>query len=102
MGHSDKLGKVQPGYYANVILVDGNPLNDIEVLQHTSKLHAIIISGHVHKNLEVVGQGGQGRKVGAKHTMYNNLPVGTNQPPPQHQEGEKLEKNGVGVDPRHM
>jgi len=50
MGHPDVLGKVLPGYYADVILVDGNPLEDITILQDTSKLHAIIINGHVHKN----------------------------------------------------
>lgn len=51
MGHPEELGKIQPGYYADVILVDGNPLEDIEVLQDTSKLHAILINGHVHKNI---------------------------------------------------
>ncbi|KAI0384449.1 composite domain of metallo-dependent hydrolase [Hypomontagnella monticulosa] len=49
MGHPDKLGKVLPGYFADVILVDGNPLEDIEILQDISKLHAIVINGHVHK-----------------------------------------------------
>ncbi|KAK7755055.1 hypothetical protein SLS62_002870 [Diatrype stigma] len=51
MGHPEELGKVQPGYYADVILVDGNPLENIEVLQDISKLHTIVINGRVHKNL---------------------------------------------------
>lgn len=51
MGHPEELGKVQPGYYGDVILVDGNPLADIEVLQDVSKIHAIVINGHVHKNV---------------------------------------------------
>lgn len=50
MGHPDELGKVQPGYYADVILVDGDPVKDIELLQHTDKIAAIVINGHVHKN----------------------------------------------------
>ncbi|KAI1100866.1 composite domain of metallo-dependent hydrolase [Jackrogersella minutella] len=50
MGHPEELGKVLPGYYADVILVDGNPLEDIEILQDISKLHAIVLNGHVHKN----------------------------------------------------
>lgn len=52
MGHPDVLGKVLPGYYADVILVDGNPLEDISILQDTRNIHAIIINGHLHKNSE--------------------------------------------------
>ncbi|KAI0883741.1 composite domain of metallo-dependent hydrolase [Annulohypoxylon maeteangense] len=51
MGYPGDLGKVLPGYYADVILVDGNPVEDIEVLQDISKLHVIVINGHVHKNV---------------------------------------------------
>ncbi|KAJ9259635.1 hypothetical protein DTO212C5_8589 [Paecilomyces variotii] len=53
MGHAEELGKVLPGYYADVILVNGNPLEDIEVLQNTEYIHAIMINGHVHKNIPV-------------------------------------------------
>ncbi|GAW17792.1 hypothetical protein ANO14919_072590 [Xylariales sp. No.14919] len=53
MGYPDVLGKVQPGYYADVILVDGNPLEDITVFQDTSNLHTIVINGHVHKNFTI-------------------------------------------------
>ncbi|KAI1088912.1 composite domain of metallo-dependent hydrolase [Rostrohypoxylon terebratum] len=51
MGYPECLGKVLPGYYADVILVDGNPVENIEILQDISKLHAIVINGHVHKNV---------------------------------------------------
>ncbi|KAH8157473.1 hypothetical protein CIB48_g10777 [Xylaria polymorpha] len=51
MGYPEVLGKVQPGYYADVILIDGNPVEDITVVQDTSRLHAIVINGHVHKNI---------------------------------------------------
>ena len=53
MGHPDVLGKVLPGYYADVILVDGDPLADISILQDTKNLHAIVVNGHVHKNSEL-------------------------------------------------
>lgn len=56
MGHPEELGKVLPGYYADVILVDGNPLEDIEIFQHTERIHAIVINGHVHKNISGKGQ----------------------------------------------
>jgi imidazolonepropionase-like amidohydrolase len=49
MMREQDLGKVQVGYYADCILVDGNPLEDITVLQDHSKLNIICINGRVHK-----------------------------------------------------
>ena len=46
-GH--ELGQIKPGYYGDCILVDGNPLEDITVLQDHSKLNIICINGRVHK-----------------------------------------------------
>ncbi|KAJ4262960.1 hypothetical protein NW762_006573 [Fusarium torreyae] len=46
-GH--ELGKIQPGYHADCILVDGDPLQDISVLQDHDRLNIIIINGRVHK-----------------------------------------------------
>ncbi|KAG0133384.1 hypothetical protein HOY82DRAFT_556360, partial [Tuber indicum] len=43
------LGKIQPGYYADCILVNGNPLEDIAILQDQSTLDVIVINGRVHK-----------------------------------------------------
>lgn len=73
-GHPEKLGKVQPGYYADVILVDGNPL-EIEILQDTSKLHAIVLNGHIHKNVTVFGKDGQSYTAGClnKRRNFSNL-----------------------------
>lgn len=45
----DELGQVQPGFYADMILVDGNPLDDITILQDTDKIHAIMKNGQFHK-----------------------------------------------------
>jgi imidazolonepropionase-like amidohydrolase len=44
----DDLGKVQPGYLADLILVDGNPLDDISILQDHDKLHYIMKDGRFH------------------------------------------------------
>lgn len=44
-----ELGKVQEGYYADCILVDGSPLEDITILQDHDKLNIIVINGRVHK-----------------------------------------------------
>ncbi|KAJ5805291.1 Xaa-Pro dipeptidase [Penicillium riverlandense] len=56
MGHPEELGKVVPGYYADLILIDGNPLEDIEILQDTNRIHTIVINGHIHKNISGNGQ----------------------------------------------
>ncbi|KAK5171458.1 uncharacterized protein LTR77_004603 [Saxophila tyrrhenica] len=45
----DELGKIKPGYFADCILVDGNPLEDISVLQEHDKLNIIMINGRMHK-----------------------------------------------------
>lgn len=45
----EELGKVKPGYYADVILVDGDPVNNIAVLQEHDKLNVIMINGRIHK-----------------------------------------------------
>jgi hypothetical protein len=45
----NELGKIQEGFYADCILVDGNPLEDISVLQDHDKLNVIVINGRVHK-----------------------------------------------------
>ena len=74
MGHPKELGKAQLGYYADMILVDGNPFKDTEILQDTSKLHVPIINGHIHKNVAV--SGAEGRSLPAdnnKWKVYNNL-----------------------------
>ncbi|KIW87894.1 uncharacterized protein Z519_11478 [Cladophialophora bantiana CBS 173.52] len=46
----NELGKILPGYYADCILVDGDPLQDIAVLQDHSKLDVIMINGRIHKS----------------------------------------------------
>lgn len=45
----DELGKMKPGYYADCILVDGDPVNNIAVLQDHDKLNVIMINGRIHK-----------------------------------------------------
>lgn len=45
----DELGKIKPGYFADCILVDGNPIENISVLQEHDKLNIIMINGRIHK-----------------------------------------------------
>ncbi len=51
----NELGQVKPGYLADLILVDGNPLANVKILQDADKLLAIMKDGAFHK----VPQSGQ-------------------------------------------
>ncbi|KAL4884973.1 hypothetical protein BJY04DRAFT_205588 [Aspergillus karnatakaensis] len=44
-----EMGQIKEGNFADCVLVDGNPLEDITILQDHSKLNVIIINGRVHK-----------------------------------------------------
>ncbi|ODU06372.1 MAG: hypothetical protein ABS81_04985 [Pseudonocardia sp. SCN 72-86] len=46
-----KLGLVEPDYLADLILVDGDPLDDITVLQDTDRIVLVMKDGVVHKDL---------------------------------------------------
>ena len=46
----DELGQVKPGFYADLILVDGDPLKDITVLQHAEKIVGMMKAGAFHKD----------------------------------------------------
>lgn len=48
-GQANELGKVQPGYYADMILVDGDPLEDITILQDIEKITAVMKNGQFHR-----------------------------------------------------
>ncbi len=44
------VGTLQPGKYADLLLVDGDPLADIKILQDKAKLALIMQGGKIHKN----------------------------------------------------
>ena len=45
----DELGRVAPGYLADLLLVDGDPSSDITVLQDHDNLAGIMKDGNWHK-----------------------------------------------------
>src|SRR6202043_2267891 len=47
MGWSDKVGALDPGKWADIIAVTGDPLQDVKLLQHVS---FVMKSGVVYKN----------------------------------------------------
>ena len=49
MGHGGELGVVKPGALADLLLVEGDPLGDIAILQDRSALRMIMKDGALHK-----------------------------------------------------
>ncbi|NNN38097.1 amidohydrolase family protein [Streptomyces sp. S3(2020)] len=49
MGMGDELGLVREGFLADLVLVDGDPLEDIAILQDRRRLAAIMKDGVLHK-----------------------------------------------------
>lgn len=45
------VGTIRPNAYADILLWDGNPLEDIDLILDESKLHLIMKDGNVYKNI---------------------------------------------------
>jgi imidazolonepropionase-like amidohydrolase len=50
MGHKGKLGVIRPGAFADLLLVDGNPLEDQSVLVGPERLAMIMKDGQMHRD----------------------------------------------------
>jgi imidazolonepropionase-like amidohydrolase len=50
MGKPGELGLVKAGALADLLLVDGDPLTDITILQDRDKLRMIMKDGALHKH----------------------------------------------------
>jgi imidazolonepropionase-like amidohydrolase len=50
MGRPNELGQIKPGFLADLLLVDGDPLADIKRLQNRDALLVIMKDGHLHKS----------------------------------------------------
>jgi imidazolonepropionase-like amidohydrolase len=47
----DRFGLVEPGYVADLLLVDGDPTNDVGVLEDPTRLLTIMQAGAAHKSV---------------------------------------------------
>lgn len=55
MGMPNELGQIREGYLADLLLVDGDPLSDVRILQDSKRLVAIMKDGKFHKAPEDPG-----------------------------------------------
>ncbi len=49
MGMGDRLGQIRPGYLADLLLVDGNPIEDVTLLQQRDRIKAVMLDGNFWK-----------------------------------------------------
>jgi imidazolonepropionase-like amidohydrolase len=49
MGLGNELGQVREGFLADLLLVDGDPLADVSILQRQDRLAAILQNGNLYK-----------------------------------------------------
>jgi imidazolonepropionase-like amidohydrolase len=55
MGMGDELGQVKQGFLADLLLVDGDPTQDVTILQDRKRLRAIMKDGRFHKDPALAG-----------------------------------------------
>jgi imidazolonepropionase-like amidohydrolase len=53
MRMGDTLGQIKEGCFADILLIDGDPLADITVLQHKDKILAVMKDGEFHRAPEI-------------------------------------------------
>ena len=61
MGMGNELGQIREGWLADMLLVDGDPLANVRILQNQSRILAIMKDGKFHK--APVGRQGAVRRV---------------------------------------
>jgi imidazolonepropionase-like amidohydrolase len=59
MRTADPLGQIREGYLADMLLIDGDPLQDITVLQDKSRILAVMKDGVFHREPPSLSQRGQ-------------------------------------------
>jgi imidazolonepropionase-like amidohydrolase len=53
MGMGHELGQIKEGYIADLLLVDGDPLKDLDLVVHEKNLHVIMKEGLLYKDISV-------------------------------------------------
>jgi imidazolonepropionase-like amidohydrolase len=50
MQKPEELGMLRPGFLADIVLVNGNPLKDLSILTDPAKIQLVMKDGVVHKD----------------------------------------------------
>jgi imidazolonepropionase-like amidohydrolase len=50
MGLGDQVGMIKPGMLADLLIVDGDPLADIRILQDQNRFQMVMKDGVIYKN----------------------------------------------------
>jgi imidazolonepropionase-like amidohydrolase len=53
----DELGMIKDGYLADLLLIDGDPIADVRILQDKNRILAIMQGGKFHKAPKANAQG---------------------------------------------
>ena len=56
MGRPGELGQLKPGYLADIILVDGDPVANIRILQDRKRILAVMKDGEFFRTPEMTAQ----------------------------------------------
>ncbi|OSZ45856.1 cytosine deaminase [Alcaligenes faecalis] len=54
MQRPDELGQIKEGFLADIILIDGNPIEDLSLLQDPEKILMVMKDGEIFKNTRTV------------------------------------------------
>lgn len=55
MMRPDELGMLRAGYLADVVMVDGNPLEDLSLLVDPARICLVMKDGQIHKDASNTG-----------------------------------------------
>jgi imidazolonepropionase-like amidohydrolase len=51
MGMGDELGRIKEGFIADLLLIDGDPLKDLNLVVHEKSILVIMKEGSLHKDV---------------------------------------------------
>ncbi len=57
MGLGGEVGEIRPGLFADLLVIDGDPLDDVAMLQDATRIQLVMQGGVIHKNL--IDRGGE-------------------------------------------
>jgi imidazolonepropionase-like amidohydrolase len=57
MRQGKRIGQIQTGYCADLLILDGNPIENIRILQNQDKLLGVMIEGQFAKRASCLGEG---------------------------------------------